>query len=694
MQKVIKNNTMKKDFEILAPCGSYESLVAAMRSGCDAVYIGSKEFSARHSAENFEFNEMKEGIRQCHKRKIKVYQAINTVVFDLEIEKLKEEIKTACVLGVDGIISQDMAVAILVKTCCPEMELHASTQMTIHSESGIEFARNMGFSRVVVARELSGDRMGEMNGTDIELEAFVHGALCMSVSGQCYMSAMIGSRSANRGRCAQPCRLPFRNTSTCEYALSLKDMSHVDYLDELRKKGVYSFKIEGRMKRPEYVAQAVQACYDKMTKNQYDQKSLRAVFSRSGFTDGYYTNQLTNMFGVRQKEDVTSAKDVFATIRNSYHKERKVTTIDFEIAIKKGMPIEMKAMDGDGNYVIVKADQPVEATSGEVSREKLEKQLRKLGDTIYEFGGLEATIDNGLWIPVSTMNDLRRQAICALDELRISKYTKNISFVDCANESIAKREEREKEIWCDFASAKYVSERILQEVEKVIIPAQDYEMCLPYDKDKIILSLPRWMDCESSHLHNLEKAKEAGYTKVMASNVAHILMAEKMGMDCYGDTTLNITNSLAIKGMTMLKMKAITVSIELKKGQINHLNSDIPKGIMAYGKLPLMMTKNCPISSKGVCKHKKCETINRKITDDTNRCFAIACKEGRDYVEVLNSETLYLADKMDEFIVDYMVLKFYEENEKEIMHVIRQYKERKKEEDKKYTRGLYYRGVL
>ena len=250
--------------EILAPCGSFETLEAALRSGCDAVYLGGEKFSARQNAVNFTDEQLKEAVRLCHLRGVKVYQAINTVVFDEQLEECKKAVKFAAEIGVDGLITQDLTLVKICRECCPDLEYHASTQMTIHSESGVKMAKNLGFSRAVLSRELPEHTIKDLTALGIETEVFVHGALCMSVSGQCYMSALIGSRSANRGLCAQACRLPAQGDKITKgqerYALSLKDMSYVDKLQRLEKDGVSSLKIEGRMKRPEYVAAAVNCC--------------------------------------------------------------------------------------------------------------------------------------------------------------------------------------------------------------------------------------------------------------------------------------------------------------------------------------------------------------------------------------------------------------------------------------------------
>ena len=283
-----------KKIEILAPAGSFDSVIAAVRSGADAVYLGEKSFSARSSAKNFDDEELKKATAYCHIHGVKVYVTINTIVFDDELEKLKKAIISAAEADVDALIVQNMGVARLAHELVPELALHASTQMSIHTASGVKALYEMGFKRVVLAREMSKKEIEKCCEIPVELEVFVHGALCMCVSGQCYLSAMIGSRSGNRGACAQPCRLPFSvNNQKGGHALSLKDNSIVNYLGELQNMGVASAKIEGRMKRPEYVSAAVSAV-NKAIDGEYsssDEFMLRSVFSRSGFTNGYLNSK-------------------------------------------------------------------------------------------------------------------------------------------------------------------------------------------------------------------------------------------------------------------------------------------------------------------------------------------------------------------------------------------------------------------
>ena len=407
--------------ELLAPAGSMESIYAAVRCGADAVYVGGAKFSARANATNFTDDELANAVDYCHLHGVKVYRAMNTVVFAEEMKDFLAAAKCSAEMGVDGLIVQDIGAARLMREMLPDMKLNASTQMTIHTPEGARLAKEMGFSRVVAARELSLEQLKKMTDTGIEIEAFVHGALCMSVSGQCFMSAMIGSRSANRGMCAQACRLPFSATGSKErYDLSLKDLCGIPYIDKLGKIGIASLKIEGRMKRAEYVAAAVTACRAALDGNEPDLETLRAVFSRSGFTDGYLTDKLgTEMFGYRRKEDVVSAEAVLPELREKYRKETKAATADFAAYIKCGEPSRLE-MTCDGITVVAEGTVPEIAKNRPADRDYIARQLDKLGDTIYTIGNIDSEIDKGLILPASAINALRREAVEKMDTARIA----------------------------------------------------------------------------------------------------------------------------------------------------------------------------------------------------------------------------------------------------------------------------------
>ena len=361
--------------EILAPAGSFEALKAAVLSGADAVYFGTGNFNARRNADNFDGEGLKKAIDYCHLHNVKCHITLNTLVKDDELDEVISTIKRTCSLGADALILQDLAVAKLVREICPEAQMHASTQLSTGTPEGLKLLKELGFSRAVLPRELSLEQVKKIaENSPLELEAFVHGALCMCVSGQCLLSAMLGSRSGNRGLCAQPCRLPFAAENGTGTDLSLKDLSLIEEINELSSVGVCSFKIEGRMKRPEYVAAAVTACRESL-ENIYTAErkdELKSLFSRSGFTKGYYENKLgRDMFGTRQKENVTSATaELLKKYERLYEKEKPVHQVDFEFTARLGEKPLLKASAAgfealcEGDFICEKAiNKELEATN-------------------------------------------------------------------------------------------------------------------------------------------------------------------------------------------------------------------------------------------------------------------------------------------------------------------------------------------
>lgn len=679
----------KKKSEILAPAGSMESLVAAIRCGADAVYLGGKSFSARANATNFDIDELQKAVNYAHKCGVKIYQTLNTVIFDSQLDNVRKVIEFSASIGVDAFIVQDLGLCEIVKQIVPQMPLHASTQMTIHTKDGALFAKEAGFCRVVVARELSKRQIEEIISTGIEVETFVHGALCMSVSGQCYMSAMIGSRSANRGLCAQACRLPFSAMpSEKRYDLSLKDMSYVDYISQMNEIGVASLKIEGRMKRPEYVAAATTACRQAIDGQTPDTKTLRAVFSRSGFTDGYYTNNKgKEMFGTRQKEDVVSAEKVLPILRQTYKKEVKITTIDFFIEIKNEKPSVLTAKDNDGNKVTVTGDIPQKAINRPTDIEMVKKQLSKLGDTIYVLGKIDGIIDDGLILPASCLNDLRRRACETLDNQRMKSNTKIYKINDFVFKPFKDTNINMPKLRLEVTKANQLENVNLDDIEKIIIPLEEWKKVI-HIKDKVVLSLPRFTNFEEYIIDELKLAKEKGFNSIECTNIAHIKIGKGLNFELHGGFGLNITNSLSLKALSEYGFKDTTISFELKLSQIENLSNFIPFGIIAYGRLPLMLTANCPIKQAVGCS--KC---TKYLTDRTGRRFPVKC--GDDAIEILNCDTLYLADRLNGIKgVNFITLKFFDENSSQIIDIINQYKNGSKPFSKDITRGLYYRGII
>ncbi|MFA5658305.1 MAG: DUF3656 domain-containing protein [Oscillospiraceae bacterium] len=676
--------------EILAPAGSMESLVAAVRCGADAVYLGSKNFSARQNAANFDNDELLKACDYAHKCGVKIYQTVNTLVFDSQLSELEEALAYSAKIGIDGLIIQDLGAAYIAKRLIPDMPLHASTQMTIHTEKGAVMAKELGFSRVVLAREMSEKQIEKITAIGLETEAFVHGALCMSVSGQCYMSAMIGSRSANRGLCAQACRLPFSAISgekRCD--LSLKDMCHIPHIKTLSEIGVSSLKIEGRMKRPEYVAAAVTACRSALSGEKPDLEVLRAVFSRSGFTDGYFTGKTgAEMFGTRRREDVVSAAEVLPELALLYQKERKITGVSFQLKIINDMPSELAAADGDRNSVTVFGELPQKARNRPTDCEQAEKQLSKLGGTIYNFEKLDAEIDEGLMLSAAALNELRRTAIEGLDAVRIKKNTVTRTASGFSFRKQHAHGPSNPAFRIEAAFASQLESIDLSEAEAVIIPLKEAVKLADYtDKGSIIISLPRYINDEKAVFESLKAAKALGFDRIQCQNIAHIEAGRELNMKMSGGFGLNVTNSASVRQLSELGVSDCPLSFECTLEQLAVISPEIPVGIIVYGRLPLMLTVNCPIKQAVGCPE-----CNHILTDRTVRSFPVIC--GESAVEILNSDTLFMADRLSEIKgMEFLTLKFYEETAEDINRIMDNYKNREKPRGE-FTRGLYYRGIL
>lgn len=402
--------------EILAPCGGEDSLPAALNSGADAVYLGAASFSARRNAKNFDAAALAEAVRLCHISGVKVYVTLNTLVFDDELTELSATAVMIEKAGADGVIVQDLGAAQVIHRSAPSLRLHASTQMTVTSAAGAEFVRKHGFSRVVLAREMSLEEIERVvKNVDIETEVFVHGALCVCVSGQCLMSAVYGGRSGNRGLCAQPCRLDF-SYGDRRNVLSLKDLSIIERLPELDRLGVTSAKIEGRMKRPEYVAAAVTACRNVLDGKKPDIETLRAVFSRSGFTGSYFDGSLRDMQGTRTKEDVEAAAGAMSELKKLYEKPYKRHTFDAEISVKADQPVTARVRCEEHELVLITETVPEKALNRSITSEEIAARLAKTGGTVYELGNAEITLENGLMLSAAAVNSLRREILSRLDD--------------------------------------------------------------------------------------------------------------------------------------------------------------------------------------------------------------------------------------------------------------------------------------
>lgn len=685
---------MNKKSEILAPAGSLESVKAAVRCGANAVYLGTKQFNARINAENFSFDELKETIEYCHSCGVKVHITFNTLISDDEIPAAKMLIKHVCELGADVLILQDIGLSSLVSQMTDEIEKHASTQMSVQTADGINLLESFGFIQAVLPREMSREEIINIKKkTNIKLEAFVHGALCMCVSGQCYLSSMIGGRSGNRGLCAQPCRLPFSVQGGTGHDLSLKDLSLVSYVKELNEIGIDTFKIEGRMKRPEYVAAAVTAVRDGLDskENKEINNALSAVFSRSGFTDGYYKNELGRpMFGIRTKQDVEAASSkIMASLQRLYDKEKAVIPVSFVLNVLENENISLSASAGGKNVFVSESYIPEKALNKPSTKEGLSERLSKCGGTIFYAEKTDIFLHDGLIVPASVINLLRRKALEELQK-QLSSVKPN-HFTDVSVNIDSHTAEEKPKFHVRIASLKQIPTNF-ENVENLYIPlfqVEKYVEKLQNCPCNIAVEVPRGIfGNDELVLRYLEKAKKLGINDACCGTIDGLALAKKAGMNVHTGFSMNVCNSLTLLELEKLFVKSVTLSAELTLDKIKNMGGKVKRGIIAYGRLPLMLTRNCPMKNGVSCKDCGGKGY---LTDRMGIKFPIACGTGCS--EILNSRPIYMGDRLNEIEnVDFITLYFTKESGNTVDAVLDAYRKGKKASGE-FTRGLYYREV-
>ncbi len=682
-----------KVLEVLSPVGSYQALEAAVRSGADAVYLGAKQFSARRNADNFDNQELKSAVAYCKVRGVKVYLAVNIMVGDSELDEALETVRQAVECGIDAVIIEDLGLAYLIHKSFPDLPLHASTQMTIHSIAPLKFLKALGFSRVVAAREMSKEALEDFckvaNELDIEVEVFVHGALCMCVSGQCLLSSVIGGRSGNRGLCAGPCRLPFKVNGGTGYDLSLKDLSLLSYVEELLEMGVASLKIEGRMKRPEYIAAATTAfrlAVDKQPIPDELTTALSSVFTRSGFTDGYYKSKLgKDMFGIRTEGDAELSKTSYAYLHSLYRNERSSVPVNITAEIKNNTPISITLKDGK-NKVSVLGEIPQKAQNKAVSEEDILRALKKFGGTPYFVEGIDIAIEEGLFVSASELNNLRRKATERLNELRAKIVP--IKQYPTKTQKGSSNVNSKRKIYARFRNASLIPEN-LEHIETVILPLDSEIPERLIDGKRYAVELPRWIENEQNISKEILRFKKAGFTAALCGTLGAAALALSQGFEIIGGMGLNVYNSQNAEVLKELGVKEIVLSAEISIKDAKKIKTEINRGLFAYGRLPLMMFKNCPLKNGDGCK--SCDGLGT-ITDRMGISFPIICNRG--YSELYNSSPTYMADKLEDLSsFDFALLYFTDENKEQSKKIINDYIYGGVPEGN-FTRGLYYRNIL
>ena len=690
--------------DLLSPAGGYDALVAAVQSGADAVYMGFGAFNARRSAKNFTDEDFASAVRYCHLRGVRVFLTLNTLVTDRELPQAAEALRNASRMGVDAVLVQDWGLLTLAREIVPDLPIHASTQMSLFTLGGANEAAALGMERVVLARELCRDDIAEIcKGCGAEIEIFGHGALCMCYSGQCEMSAVLGQRSGNRGACAQPCRLPYGVNAPCRngYPLSLKDANLSACLQDMERIGVDCLKIEGRMKRPEYVA-VVTGIYRRLLDERRqptaaEGAALEQAFSRSGFTDGYWRGKKGKaMFGTRP-ENAPEPKELFAKAREVYEngRENRKIPVILHLIVRRGEPVRLGgscAIHGGVTIAMAQGDAPEEARNRAVTAEELRQRLSKTGGTVFTADSVEIELDEGLMVAASVINGLRREV---LDELAARR------------EDIPARRElpasplpdapetpQEMAFTVSVSRARQVTAELLAEKPAIVyVPAEELDGLEPtglHGETELCAVLPRVFRTADEQPLRAMLERHPEVTSVAIGNLGHLPIVRGLDRTLRGDFGLNVYNSRAVKFWRDRGLSSVTVNFELRWQQVRDLAKYADCEGIVYGRLPLMITENCVTKNNVGCAHG----AGSVLTDRTGAQFPVQCAYGCR-CEIENGKVLVLADKPEVFRcgLRYGRLRFTTESPEVCAAILRSHKAGAVTAGEDATRGLFYRGV-
>ena len=691
--------------ELLSPAGSMESVEAAVQNGADAVYFGYGAFNARRNAKNFTPEQAAQAVSYCHLRGVKVHLTLNTLLTDRELPLAAQLAAQASDMGVDALIVQDLGVVRMLKQAAPDLPIHASTQMSVHSLDGVKRCADLGFQRVVLSRELSRDQIEYICArSPVEIETFAHGALCMCYSGQCYFSAVIGERSGNRGLCAQPCRLKYGWGNKADgYPLSLKDASMVEHLRELKKMGVACLKLEGRMKRPEYVAVVTRIYANAIKENReptrQELEELELAFSRQGFTDGYYMDRKgPQMFGVR--EEMPEPKELFARARATYENgENRKEPVQFFAKICAGQPAQAAVQDREGHLVTVEGPEPESAVNVPLTREKVAGQLSRTGGTPYACEKAVVRIDEGLSLPLSALNAMRRQALEELSQQRVALPERRTGPF---RPGVRYESRRQPPVFTlSLRRAEQLSDQLLALSPALIYLPVEELSAHPELLERtraagvpVGAALPRicwdreWPQVKEA----LADLKKRGVDQALCPTWDGVERALQLGLRARGDFGLNTFNSQALKQLRQMGLESATLSFELKLAQIRDLSKAIDTEFIAYGRLPLMITENCIVYNHS--GQHTCAGVNQLVDRKGERFPVVKAFGCRN--EILNAKKIFLADKAADWQrlgLWAARLQFTTENAAECVQVLSRYLGQGRYQPNDYTRGLYYRGV-
>ena len=692
--------------ELLSPAGSREAVTAAVQSGAGAVYLGFGDYNARRGAQNFTRESLAEAVAYCHVRGVKVYLTLNTLLSDGELPGAVEEARFASEVGADAVLVQDLGVLEAVRRAVPDLPLHASTQMSLMNLDGVKRAADLGCTRAVLARELSRDQIGYICAhSPIEIEVFGHGAQCMCYSGQCFFSSVIGTRSGNRGLCAQPCRLKYGWGDRADRPLlSLKDMSLAKHLRELEELGVACLKIEGRMKRPEYVA-VVTSIYARALREGREPTSeeleqLRAAFSRQGFTDGYFRDDTgRHMFGTRQEE--REPKELFAAARADYGREHPLVALTGALTLREGEPMALTLSDG-ARQVTARGEAPQRAKMRPTTPQEARERIQKTGGTPYAVTALEVEAGEGLMAPAAQLNALRREALEELTALRAQPPARRslpfapengdqgsnagapvytVALHDASQLTDALLARRPAVVYLPLEEALKVRDRFGDMAGQGVEPS-------------VILPRVLW-DREVPEVERaLAELKRSGARSVLVGNLGGISLAERVGLPARGDFGLEVYNSQCAGAYREMGLQSAALSFEQRLSRVRDQKKPLPSELIVYGRLPLMITENCIYKARdGKCR-RGCEA-RQGILDRKKARFPVlrawGCRN-----EIFNGVPLWLADRRQELErcgLWALRLNFVLEKPEDCVRIFDAYRTGNGIASEEYTRGLYYREV-
>ncbi len=690
--------------ELLAPAGNFECLVAAVQSGADAVYLSGKSFGARSFADNFDQDALVNAIDYCHLRGVRVFVTVNTLVADDEIKELCEYLRFLNTAGTDAIIVQDMGVLKIASEIVPDLPVHASTQMTVHNSEGIKLLEKLGVRRVVLSREVSLENIKKIsNATAAELEVFGHGALCMCYSGQCLMSSIIGGRSGNRGKCAQPCRLPYSvdGAKRQKFYMSLKDLSSLKLLDEMNKSGVNSLKIEGRMKGPAYVA-AVVGVYRKYIDNPSDVtcediRLLDTIFNRGGLTDGYLTGKTDKSMFAFDKPDNPYRMESEKTINNllnTVKSENRKLKLKAEVQIQKEMLPRMRISYNDFCVEYIGESPAKEAVNAPLSCENVITQLQKTGGTPFEFSDISIDLEDNVFMTSGALNGLRRSAFEKFER----EYTASFKRVDGASalKPIAEAQKTDWEFVCEICNIEQFDAVKNYDFSMIYVPLHmifEHQDKILGCKERIVIMPPAIIHENEfkTVVDNIKSLLDSGFCGVSATNIALIKVFE--GYRVFGGFRLNIFNSYGLEFYKNRGLELAELSPELNFKQLKAIKKSIPAQMMVYGRLPLMITENCVIKNGDKCP---CSSKSY-ITDRMNMQFPVirdgeACRS-----VILNCKKTFLGFDMDKVRstgVKYLRLYFTDEDKRECVRVCDSFLKDTGYRPEDFTKGHFVKGVL